>query len=344
MTLHERLYTTGNLMLAFRKARRGKLEKPGVVAFSRSLKTELRHLQGPLRNLSWQPGPFSTFPIFEPKMRMISAAPFCDRVVHHALMNVVEPILERRQIFHSYACRPGKGTHACVRQAYRNQRRFSWFLRLDVRKFFDSIPHVRLLELLRREVWDPGIFSLLERIVHAAGCDGRGLPIGNLTSQHFANFYLSYLDHFVLQTLRPCAYVRYMDDFVLWGRGRQEMSGWLTAIRAFLSDALGLILKDSATEIAPAARGLSFLGFRILPDRIRLGQRSLQRLRGHLRRFRKKWERTGDWENLRHSWDAVHGHAATAHIRSLRRTLLSVWPSLEDGAVAAKGLRPVPTG
>lgn len=289
------------------------------------------------------PGPFTTFPVFEPKHRLISAAPFPDRVVHHALINVVEFDFESFQVFHSYACRPGKGGHACVRQAYANQRRFGWFLRLDVRKFFESVSHERLRKLLRRRFRDPFLRSIFDRILASIPC-GHGLPIGNLTSQHLANFYLAHLDHFVLQTLRPSAYVRYMDDFVLWGRSRAEVMAWHDQIRHWLRNELALELKVSATSIASVRQGLSFLGYRITPSQIRLGRRSLARYRRHLRRFRKVFSDTGDWERVRARWDAVHGYAGLAHIGGLRRGLLAEDLCCDEGQWTMEVRRPVPTG
>lgn len=146
------------------------------------------------------------------------------------------------------------------------------------------------------------------------GKGSKGIPIGNLTSQHLANFYLAHLDHFVLQQLRPSAYVRYMDDFVLWGKSRQELSDAKARIESWLQETLQLELKSSVTDLAPCRQGLTFLGFRILPDRIRLAQRSLKRLRSRVRKVGKLWD-----EEQSSALEAAYAFARTAHSGGLRR-------------------------
>ncbi len=195
-------------------------------------------------------------------MRTITAAPFRDRVVHHALIDPLEAWFDRRMIAHSYACRRGKGQHRALRHAHRLVRRHSWFLKLDVKGVFPSLAHDVVMDTLRRIVKDRRVLMLCERLVRSGGADGRGLPIGNLTSQWFANLVLDRLDHWITEDLRVPGYVRYMDDFVLFGDDKAVLRGWLAQVEQFLHG-MQLRLKDSATMLTPTACGLPFLGFRI---------------------------------------------------------------------------------
>ena len=238
----------------------------------------LRSIQHKLALRQWLPGEYNTFTIHEPKERMITAAPFEDRVVHHAIMNIVEPYLERFSIHDSYACRRGKGLHKAIGRARNYQRRYPWFLKLDIRKYFDSIDHSILKSLLARRFRDSDLLELFSRIIDSAWtAPGKGLPIGNLTSQHFANFYLGYLDHFVKDTLGRKAYVRYMDDFCVWADSKAEMKTIKIAVEHFLGQRLNLNLKESATRLAPVKYGLPFLGFRLFPHTIRMKHETLKR-------------------------------------------------------------------
>ena len=211
--------------------------------------------------------------------------------------------------------------HACVAQAYRNQRKYSYFLRMDIRKYFPSIDHDVLFANLSRTIWDEPTLSFFRRVLHHGDSSGVGLPIGNLTSQHLANLHLSYLDHFVLQTLAPKAYVRYMDDFVLWANDRDFLQQAQQRITVYLELTLHLHPKPSITELLPARKGLLFLGCRILPNQVRLSQRSLYRLRKHIRKW--QWEkRQGVSESgLARKAASVMGWTALAHTHSLRSCL-----------------------
>ena len=187
--LYQHIYTTGNLVFALRKALRGKRDKPSTRAFLENCRTNLRTLQQELAQCIWVPGEYNTFTIHEPKKRIISAAPFPDRVAHHAIINITEPVFERFSIYDSYACRRGKGLHAAISRAHSFQKNNAWFLKLDIQKYFDSIDHATLKALLVRQFKDQRLMSVFGRIIDSAHAEtGKGLPIGNLTSQHFANF------------------------------------------------------------------------------------------------------------------------------------------------------------
>jgi retron-type reverse transcriptase len=194
------------LLAATRPAAQGKRRQPEVAAFLMDAERECLRLQrslraAPDRTDAWRPGSARTFCIRDPKPRQITQLPFADRVVHHALCAVVDPLLERYAIFDSYACRPGKGQHAALRRAQRfvATRPGGWAVKGDVASYFASIPHDPLLALLARRVREPEVLHVLERIVRAyPSGPGRGLPIGALTSQHLANLYLGALDHYII--------------------------------------------------------------------------------------------------------------------------------------------------
>ena len=230
--LFESVVSFENLWLAWKKARRGKRYAPSAAQFDLAAEEGLLQLQEELASGAWTPGAYRNFMIHEPKKRLISAAPFRDRVVHHAVVNILEPIWEARFSQASYACRKGKGTHAAVDRAHWGIRNCAYYLKGDIVKFFPSVDHEILLGVLGRKVGDERLMSLLRAIVasgrevvhedvpvlHFAGDDlfspharARGLPIGNLTSQFFANVLLNELDQFVHREIRPRAYVRYAD-------------------------------------------------------------------------------------------------------------------------------------
>ncbi len=278
--LFERIVDFRNLVAAARRAARGKRDRPSVARFEFYLERELIALQEQLTAGTYSPGTFFTFEVRDPKRRAICAAPFRDRVVHHAVCDVLEPVFERRAIADSYACRQGKGTHAAIARAQAFARRYPFFVKCDVRRFFASVDHAVLRALLRRLFKEAPLLDLLNRIIAHAPPDaapGRGLPIGNLTSQHFANLYLGELDHQLKDRLRVKGYLRYMDDFLLFADDKATLHLWLAEIRAFLAERLGLVLKEEVTLVAPVTAGIPFLGFRVYPGLIRLNQRTRRR-------------------------------------------------------------------
>ena len=272
-----------NLVDAFHKAAKGKRGKIEVRRFSQNLDAELVRLRGQLMDRSFDTGHFHVFKVFDPKERTIHAARFPERVFHHALMNVCEPYLDRRSIFHSYACRKGKGRLAAIDAAAAAARRAPWYLKLDIRKYFESIPHDILLEALERVFKDPDLLHWFQRIVRGhRNAEGRGLPIGSLTSQHLANFHLGPLDRLCMQDRATTGYVRYMDDFVCWSDDKAALIELGRRIECLLAEKLGLQLKHPPCP-QPSKRGMDFLGYRIYPDHVRLARRSKTR---YVRRLR----------------------------------------------------------
>jgi RNA-directed DNA polymerase len=319
-----RIATWDNLGLAFHQAAAGKRGVPEVVAFASNLDAELNGVVADLQAGTWQPGPFRRFVVRDPKLRVIHAAPFRDRVMHHALMNIAGAGFERGAIDHSYACRTGRGNRAAVLHARRCTRRHSWCLKLDVRRYFDSIPHDRLRFLFRRRFKDGAFLGVLDRIVAGFSVSpGRGLPIGTLTSQYFANFYLDGLDRFVTEGLCCPAYVRYMDDFLLWHEDPAVLTGWRDQVCTWLATERGLALK-ALPEPVRCADGVPFLGYRMMPDRILLGRPARRRFAGRLRSYEDAW-RMGrlDSAELQRRVDSLLAFTDLAACRNWRRRIVS---------------------
>ncbi len=285
------LTSWNNLLLAYQRAARGKRGRNSAAAFEYRLEDNLFRLQADLRAQSYRPGGYNSFFIHEPKQRKISAAPFRDRVVHHALCNVIEPLFERSFIEDSYANRVGKGAHRARDRCQEYARHFRYVLACDVRQFFPSLDHAVLRAQLTRKIIDiqtlwlidqilqsgEGVLSEQYQMVYYPGDDllaalrPRGLPIGNLTSQFWANVYLNPFDHFVKRRLRCKGYVRYVDDFLLFADNKKTLWAWRIALEEELTR-YRLTIHPGA-QPHPVTEGIPFLGFRIFPDRRRLKRR-----------------------------------------------------------------------
>ncbi len=275
-----------NLALAAKKAFRGHNSAIDVARFNFHLETEIFRLQEELIAGTYHPRPLHSFEIFEPKRRLICAAHIRDRVVHHAICNALEPIIERQLIYDTYACRRGKGTHAAIERAQQFARRNTRFVKCDIRKYFASIDRAILKKLLRRKIKDRRLLNLLDCIIAQPvpeSSAGKGMPIGNLTSQHFANFYLSELDHYIKERLRVKDYLRYMDDFLIFGDDKGGLRKAISAIRVFLKERLLLELKEESLVLAPVWTGFEFLGFRVFPDLIRVDRKKWARFKRKVR-------------------------------------------------------------
>jgi len=267
-----------NLRLAWLKALRGKRKSNGALLFSRNIDINIEKIKTRLQSDNPEWGNYRSFTITDPKERIISAAPFPVRVMHHAIMNILEPCFERQFIHHTYACRKGKGTHAAVLYAFHCGKAKGWFVKLDVRKYFDSIDHQVVKYQISRLIKDTKLLSHLTFLIDSYHTQpGKGLPIGNLTSQFFANLYLSGLDHYILEQLKPTGYVRYMDDFVLWSDSKSDLKFMLSKVEAYCLENLKLNLKPAI--LGQSTDGLPFLGFQIRSQGIYLLQKSKNRMK-----------------------------------------------------------------
>ena len=326
-----------NLERAALKAARGKRRQRNVVQFLYNLEREICQLQDELRTRTYTPGVYRTFLIYEPKLRMISAAPFRDRVVHHALCSVLEWTFEPTFIHDSYACRRGKGTHAAVSRFTQFTRRNRYVLKCDLRKFFPSIDHQILKETVARKVKDRDVLWLVDRIIDGSnpqepvwewfpGDDlltpserRRGLPIGNQTSQFLANVFLNLFDHFVKETLRARCYIRYVDDFVILS----DDKGWLAEVRERCRERLArmrLRLHPRKSVISRVADGTRFLGYRVFPDHRLLARENITRMRRRLARMQAAYTagrlRPQEVRQRLLSWIGHARHADTFGLRS----------------------------
>jgi retron-type reverse transcriptase len=270
-----------NLLQAFYKARRGKRDKRYVGAFELNLEQEILGLKSELESGIYKPSPLHRFVVRDPKSRVIHAPAFRDRVVHHAVCNVLEPIFDKTFIFDSYASRKGKGTHAALERFDDFERKVSgngrlvlhamdnnmvvgWAFKADIRHYFPSIDHEILLKLLERKTSDRRVLSLLRLILESySPRPDIGMPLGALTSQLFANVYLNPLDHFVKERLVAKFYLRYLDDFVVLDRSKESLEEMKVQIYDFLANRLKLELHPEKSSIFPLHRGVGLLGFRV---------------------------------------------------------------------------------
>ena len=341
--LYPQVWSFENLYRAYRKARKGKRGREPAATFEFYLEENLLQLQEELSTRTYRPGPYVSFYIHEPKRRLISAAPFRDRVAHHALCNVIEPLFERRFISDSYANRVGKGTHRALDRCQEFARHHHYVLQCDIQQFFPSIDHAVLREALARVITDPDVMWLVDEILASGvgvlseeyemvwfpGDDllavhrHRGLPIGNLTSQFWANVYLNPFDHFVKRELRCKAYLRYVDDFLLFADDKETLWRWRTAIIERLAR-LRLIVHEARCHPRPVTEGIPFLGFIVFPT-----HRRLKRCKGiHYRRRLKRL--TESYQAGEIELDRVHASVQgwVNHVRygdtwGLRRAMLS---------------------
>lgn len=333
-----------NLWQAAKQAQRGKRFRPNVLAFNHEIEKNLLILQAELQTHTYQPGDYRTFEIIDPKPRLISAAPYRDRVVHHALCNVIVPLLERSFIDDSYANRLGYGTHRALRRAVQFTQSRRYVLQCDIRKYFPSIDRTILKQQLRRRIKCPDTLWLIDTIIDNGSPQSdevvyfpgdtlltplerqAGLPIGNLTSQFFANVYLNGFDHFVKEHLHIRNYLRYVDDFLLFADDRQLLADAKATIVNYLQS-LRLQLHPIKSQLFETSVGINFVGFRILPKGkgfpkdiyIRVRNDNLRRSRLRLKQLQQDYAtRQIDLpalvQRLR-SWEAHLMHGDTHRLR-----------------------------
>ncbi len=292
--LYEKIADPDNLRLAFLKASRGKQQRSEVIHFRQNFEKNIYTLHHQLLTGNYDIGNYYFFHVNDPKRRLICAASFPERVLHHGIMNVCEPVLEKFAIFDSYACRRKKGLRKAILRCQCFSRRQDWFLKLDIHKYFDTIDHQRMFSLLSRRLKDQKLLGLFSALLSTYNVSqGKGVPIGNLVSQHMANFYLGVLDHWIKESRRCKGYLRYMDDFGLFGDNTERPKIELEAIQCFLEDELYLRVK-SDLMLNRSTCGVPFLGFRIMPSVIRLGSRSKNRFVEKIRAY-ERWYGDGLW-------------------------------------------------
>ncbi|MDF5733613.1 MAG: RNA-directed DNA polymerase [Rhizonema sp. PD38] len=300
--LYSQIVSFENIIIAAKKAQRSKRFRENVLAFNDNLEAELAKLKEELVIKNYQPGNYRIFYIKEPKTRMISAAPYRDRVVHHALCNVIAPLIEPIFIADSYANRVGFGTHRALHRFIQFARSSRYVLQCDIQKYFPSIDHEILKSLIYRKIKCPDTLWLIDTIIDNSNeqlpvfeyFNGdnlltplqrrRGLPVGNLTSQFFANVYLNGFDHFVKEKLKVKKYLRYVDDFALFSDDWEFLAEARLAVEEYLAQ-LRLKIHQIKSQLFETKHGPNFVGFRILPDCIRVRTENLRRARRRLRKM-----------------------------------------------------------
>ena len=309
--LYEQICTKENICKAYRKARLGKRKKFYVRQFEQNVHDNIELLHQQLLNESWRPLPYKQFIAYEPKERLIRAPQFRDRIVHHALIQILQPIYDKILIYDTYASLKNKGTHAAVdrlTQFLRRDRDNAFVFHGDVRKFFDNIDHETLICILRKKIADERVISLIKKILTNQGIS-LGVTLGNYTSQWVANIYLNELDYFTKHHIKVKHYIRYMDDFLLLSDSKSELHSWKHQIEKFLNGELKLELHPVKRQIFPSNKGVDFLGYTVWRDHRKLRRRNVRSFISRLRKFDKVPSVTSFIEASLMSWKGYSLHA-----------------------------------
>jgi RNA-directed DNA polymerase len=346
--IYEDIYSWNNLVSAFKKARKSKRGKDEVAEFEYNLEKELLDIQEALLRGTFHFSGYKYFTIQEPKKRLISCAPFKDRVVHHAICNKLEPILDRSSIADTFACRKGKGLHHAIKRAFWMYQNNEYVYKFDIKKFFYTIDHEILLKKIKRKIKDPNLIILLENLLLTYNfnelkkvCHSeefllensheesqlllyyfnrkRGLPIGNLTSQIFANFYLSEFDHYFKEKLHLKYYIRYMDDILVFCNSKSELEKVKQEVEKKLFE-IRLHVHPDKNQISKTKHGVNFLGFRFKDNQIRLQNRNLIRFKRKLNDFAS---REVSIEDMILSFNGHLGYFNSGHCQKIVRKILN---------------------
>ena len=335
--LWQQLCSFDNLLAAYQQAVKNKSCNPHVIEFEQHWLFHLCTLLRELKNQTYTPKPLRTFVLRDPKTRVICVSHFRDRIIHHALINVLKPLFEPRFIYDSYASRKGKGTHVAlkrfdvfVRKVTKNGKpsknayyfnQFSGFaLKADIQHYFQTVDHQVLLELIQKTVKDSQVIWLVKKILnnyHSIAPE-KGMPLGNWTSQFFANIYLNELDQYVKHTLKAKYYIRYVDDFVILHHSYRKLQQYELLIKEFLGT-LKLQLHPHKCKIIPLSRGVSFLGFRVFYTHKLVRSRNLRKIKKRIAQKIEEYKSGScsaqDVFELLHSWNSYAMHGNTYHLR-----------------------------
>ncbi len=377
--MKEDLFSFSNLHRCYLKCRARKRNTINALRFEMRLEENLARLERELKTRSYQPARSVCFVVKKPKFREIFAADFRDRIVHHVLVDYLEKIFEPKFIFDSWACRKGKGTHKGVerlqtlaRRVTANGTRPAFYLQMDIRNYFGSIDKGILLGLIRRRTSHPQVLWLAEKIINNDctrnyvykgksgllnllpphktlfnAAAGRGLPIGNLTSQFFANVYLNELDQFVKRELKAGYYLRYVDDFILLSGSREELALWRQKITDFARERLALTIHPQKQLIAPVSNGIDFLGYIVRPGYMLVRRRVVNNFRLALRLVRETAVKGGVIEFAPESAlkagstiNSYLAHLAYAHSHGLKTALAAKYGFMGEFKRAARLVTP----
>lgn len=342
--LYENLCSYDNLLLAFKKARKRKSKKEYVREFEKDLEENLLLLRVELLLHAYKPKPLETFILRDPKTRKISKSDFHDRVVHHALCNILEPIFDKLFIYDSYANRKGKGTLKALqrfdyfkRKVTRNNTRKGFVLKADVYHYFENVNHNILINIIKRKIKDERIIWMIKQILNnfASQEQGRGMPLGNLTSQFFANIYLNELDQFVKHKLKAKCYIRYVDDFVILDKNVKKLEVFKSKINTFL-ESIKLKLHPEKSVIKNILSGISFLGFRVFYYHKLLKNKNSARVRRKIIRFKKMFGKNKiGYDTIYASMEGWAAHAKGGNTYKLRTQVINLFQTFFLGCIAS---------
>ena len=317
-----------NLELAFKKARKGKTKMKDVIEFEKNWEQNLLDLKEELLLQTYKPFPLQPFLIYDPKTRKISKSYFRDRVVHHALINIIGQIFDNSFIYDSYANRKGKGTLKALqrfdyfkRKVSKNNTRECFVLKADIKHYFEEVNHSILLDIISRRVKDKNVIWLIKQILKNSAnfkverAISKGMPLGNLTSQIFANLYLNKVDNFIKRRLKVKFYIRYVDDFVILSESREQLEEWEYKIRMFLKQNLNLELHEDKTRIISLKQGVDFIGFRNFPHHKLLRKRNIRKVLNKVNQYNNREISFADIFNMYAGWKGFSSWANTFKFR-----------------------------
>ncbi len=331
--LYPKVYSMRNLIAAWKNARKGKTKKDYVIEFEKNLRDNLIALHYELKYFYYKPKTLITFILRDPKTRKISKSDFRDRIVHNALVMVIEPIFDKTFIYDSYANRKGKGNLSAIKRlrkfmgkVSRNGKVEGWFnnnqikgycLKADIKHYFQEVDHEIFLNIIEKKIKDEGVIWLVKRILdnNASGnYSGKGMPLGNLTSQFFANVYLNELDYFIKHWLKARYYIRYVDDFILLNSSKEQLiSGG--AIEDFLIKNLRLELHPDKSKIIPLSKGIDFVGFRNFYHYKLLRKRNIRNMERKISKFTDKEISKDKMAEIFQGWNAYAKWADSFNLR-----------------------------
>jgi retron-type reverse transcriptase len=327
--LYSKIYALENLKLAYRKAKKGKSKRDYVIEFEMDLQNNLFKLREELRNLTYRPKQLKTFIIRDPKLRKISKSEFKDRIVHHALINIIEPIFEKIFIHDSYANRKNKGASNAlfrlkcfIRKISKNNNKKVYCLKYDIRHYFENINHEILIHTIKEKINDNNIINLFYLILknHYSNI---GLPLGNLTSQFLANVYLNDLDYFIKHELKIKYYLRYVDDFIILHNDKKILEFYKEKISAFLKHNLKIELHDEKSKITQLKQGINFLGFRNFYYYSILKKNKRRLINNKFNLVIQSYKETNNYKRLMQRIEAILAHIESCNSFNLRKHLVN---------------------
>ncbi|MBU2576728.1 MAG: reverse transcriptase/maturase family protein [Nanoarchaeota archaeon] len=327
--LYEKIYSYDNLYLAYRNARKGKTKRPYVKEFEENLENNLIDFRFELITFTYSPRPLDNFILKDPKTRKISRSHFRDRIIHHAIINVIREIFEKRFIHDSCANQLGKGNLFSIkrfetfrRKVTKNFTSKAFCLKADVKHYFQEVDHEILIKIIKNKIKDKKVVELIRKILkkNASGEQNKGMPLGNLTSQFFANVYLNELDYFIKYQLKAKYYIRYVDDFVILHQNREQLNKWKKEIEKFLAEKLMLELHPQKSKVISLSKGVDFVGFRNFYHFKLLRKRNLRSMLKKIDTYRDKLVSKEKMMEIFQGWNA---YAKWANTYNLRKSVLS---------------------